>query len=102
MNTQNTMTELVNHSESMLNDARSGQWDKVARAEALRRELLNKLFSTSAVRNDIPEINHTIEQIIAINKKLEQITLAARDEARVDLLKVRESRLAVDSYVKHI
>ena len=102
MKADNPTKEIVNQSEQMLSHAREGLWSKVAKAEAFRRDLLNKLFSTSADAADIPEINKTIEQIIAINKKLEAIALAARDEASIDLQKVREGRLAVNSYVKHV
>lgn len=102
MKTANPATEIMNQSEQMLSHAREGRWSKVAKAEAFRRDLLNKLFSTSSDAADIPEINKTIEQIIAINKKLEEIALAARDEASIDLQKVREGRLAVNTYVKHI
>ncbi len=102
MNPVNPVNEIVNQSEEMLTHAREGLWSKVAKAEEFRRALLHKLFSTSSDAADIPEINKTIEQIIAINKKLEDIALAARDEASIDLQKVREGRLAVNSYVKHI
>jgi len=102
MNNSNPVYDIVGHSEDMLEHARAGKWEKVARAEAFRRKLLNKLFSTASSAADIPEINKTIEQIIAINKKLEAIALAAREETRVDLKKVREGRLAVNTYVKYI
>ncbi len=102
MSKANPTFDLVSHSEEMLDNARQGKWDKVARAESLRRQLLNRLFATDGAAADIPEINKIISQVIAINRKLEQIALEAREEAGIDLRKVREGRLAVNSYVKHV
>ncbi len=94
--------ELIGCSEKMLKHAEAGDWKSVALAEQHRRELINRLFRSPAANNGIPEINKIIQTIITINKKLEGLTIDARDKARSKIDKIKEGRLAVNSYVQHI
>jgi len=100
-NTQKHMHDLVAHSNSMLEQAKAGEWDNVTKAEQARQVLLNKLFSDKS-SNGIPEINDTIEKIISINKKLEDLAIAARDKARMEMDNIKYGRRALNSYAEHI
>jgi hypothetical protein len=94
--------DLVGYNDEMLQHAEAGDWKNVALVEEHRRKLLNKLFSNTSMVEGIPEINKTIQKIIAINKKLETLACSARDDARTELEKIKEGRLAVNSYVQHV
>lgn len=88
----------VDYSKMMLRDAKAGNWDNVIDIEVQRSELLEKLFSTSSHDNDIAEMDDKIRKIIEINKKLEVITLNARDDARSEIMSINKGRNAVKSY----
>lgn len=96
------MYDLVAHSNAMLDQAESGHWENVSKAERARRLLLNKLFADPSANAGVPEINETIEKIIAINRKLEDLAIAARDKAKLEMDKITYGRRAVNSYAKHI
>ncbi len=88
-------------SEIMLKDAQAGNWDRVFDIEAQRSELLEKLFSSENQGNSIDDMDARIREIIAINKKLEAITLQARDNAREDIASINKGRHAIDSYAQN-
>lgn len=98
----NNVQKIVDCSNEMLENAKSGKWDKVAKAEELRRSLLNKLFSNTSTSESIMEVNDTIHKIIAINKKLEVLASDAREKTRVDMKSIREGRLAVNEYTQFV
>jgi len=88
-------------SQTMLKDAKAGNWEKVFEIEIQRRDLLEKLFSSSRQENNIEDMDDKIRQIIAINKQLETITLKARDSARSDITSISKGRHAVSSYAQN-
>lgn len=99
---EKNMYDLVSHSTTMLEQAEAGQWDNVSKAEQARRQLLNKLFADPSSNTGVPEINATIEEIISINKKLEDLAIAARDKAKTEMDKITYGRRAVSNYASHI
>ncbi len=88
----------VECSEKMLRDAEAGNWENVFNIEAQRNLLLEKLFSSSNQENSVPEMDDKIRKIIAINDKLEAITLKARDWVRNDIASMSKGRHAVNVY----
>jgi hypothetical protein len=90
--------EAIECSEKMLLDAEAGNWENVFDIEAQRSVLLEKLFSSNNKENNVHDMDDKIRKIIAINKKLEAITLKSRDSTRNDLASIRKGRHAVDSY----
>ena len=96
------LDEVLTTSESMVEDAREGRWDNVARAEEKRRALLNRLFSNPVEIAGVPEINGIIEKIIFINKRLERLAIESREQTRMEMDKIRTGRKAVNSYSQHI
>ena len=85
-------------SEKMLIDAEAGNWEKVFDIEAQRSALLEKLFSSSHKENNIQDMDDKIRKIIAINKKLEAITLKARDNTGDDIASISKGKRAVNVY----
>ncbi len=88
-------------SEIMLKDAEAGNWDRVFDIEVQRSELLEKLFSSTDQENNVDEMDAKIREIIAINKKLEAITLKARDSAQDDITSINKGRHAISSYAQN-
>jgi len=88
-------------SETMLRDAEAGNWDKVFEIETRRSNLLKKLFSSPQQENNVEDIDNKIKEIIAINKKLEAITLKARDEAHNGIASINKGRRAVNLYAQN-
>ncbi len=90
--------EAIECSEKMLIDAEAGNWEKVFDIEAQRSALLEKLFSGTNKESNVQDMDDKIRKIIAINKKLEAITLKTRDSTRDDIASIRKGRHAVNSY----
>jgi len=88
----------VECSEKMLRDAEAGNWENVFNIEAQRNMLLEKLFSSNNQENSVQEMDDKIRKIIAINEKLEAITLKARDSVRNDITSMSKGRHAVNVY----
>ncbi len=95
-NTQ--LQNAVKCSEIMLKNAEAGNWDKVFDIEAQRSDLLERLFSGSKQENSVEDIDDKIRKIIDINKKLEAITLEARDNTRNDIASISKGRHAINLY----
>ena len=88
-------------SEIMLKDAEAGNWEKVFDIEAQRSALLEKLFSGADKENNVQDMDDKIRKIIAINKKLEAITMQARDNTRDELSSMNKGRHAVSLYAQN-
>ncbi len=88
-------------SKKMLLDAEAGNWEKVFDIEAQRSVLLEKLFSSTNKENNVQEMDEKIRKIIAINKKLEAITLKARDDTHKDITSISKGRQAVNLYAQN-
>lgn len=100
----NKITQLqnaVDYSQNMLTNASAGNWEEVMAIEIERNALLEKLFSTASHDNNIVEIDDKIRQIIDINKKLEVITLNARDDTRNQIMSINKGRHAVKAYAQN-
>ena len=89
---------IATYSETMLKNAEAGNWDKVIDIEVQRSELLEKLFSST---DNVDEMDDKIRKIIDINKKLETITLNARESARTEISSINKGRHAVNVYAQN-
>lgn len=96
----NQLNELLEHNHAMLEDAQTGQWDKVIEAEVLRNTLLKNLYSTTGVA-DIPGISKATGEMLSINQQLEQLATAAKNTAASDTLSINKGRNAVSAYSQH-
>lgn len=90
--------QAIECSEKMLLDAEAGNWKNVFDIEAQRSALLEKLFSSTNQENNVQDMDDKIRKIIAINKKLEAITLKARDNTRDDIASISKAKYAVNAY----
>ena len=88
-------------SETMLQNAEAGNWKKVFDIEAQRSELLERLFSGSSQDNTVQGMDEKIRKIIDINKKLEAITMQARDGAQHDITSINKGRHAINTYAQN-
>ena len=95
------LLNVVACSETMLKDAEAGNWEKVIDIEVKRSELLEQLFSSSSQDNNIEDMDDKIQQIIDINKKLESITIKARDNVRNDIAIINKGQNAVNMYAQN-
>lgn len=100
-NKNKQLQNAINCSETMLKDAEAGNWDSVIDIEVRRSELLEQLFSNPREENDIGEMDDKIRKIIDINRKLEAITLSAREDTRNDIASINKGRHAVSSYAQN-
>jgi len=92
------ISELIEHSHSMLKHAEAGEWDTVVNDEVIRRRLINAYFSEpSNIAND-PDISTVIQELLLINDKLEQLTTDARDKVKTELTSISTGRKAVNAY----
>jgi len=87
--------------EIMLKNAESGNWDRVMDIEVQRGELLEKLFSTPHKNSNIADMDEKIRKIIDMNKKLEAITINARDHSGSHIASLNNGRRAVNVYMQN-
>ena len=99
--TTTEMRELVTQSKEMLKNASTGEWDKVSKGEARRRQLLEKLFSEPVAGQDVNEVDRIIREVLVINEKLESITIAACELAKSNTGSIVSGRRAVEQYAMH-
>jgi len=95
------MQELVSASQAMLEHASTGAWEKVARGELRRQQLLNTLFSEPGENMDVKEVDRIIREVLQINNKLESITVAACEYAKSKTEALVTGKRAVNQYAMH-
>ena len=100
-NHSDSINDLIDHSHAMLRHAEAGEWDTVARDEAMRRELIDAYFSNPSNIANEPEISHAIQELLRINDRLEQLTAAARDTARAEIKNIGTGRKAISAYTEN-
>jgi hypothetical protein len=95
------LTNVIEYSETMLNEAKSGNWENVFKIEKQRSNALKELFSSPFTKDDKDDNNEKILQILNINKKLESLTTKARDDIRNQAGSINKSRHAVNMYAQN-
>lgn len=95
------LTELTKHNHSMLKNAEAGRWDKVIEAEALRRTLLEALYSSSDIQN-APGVTSATREMLLINQKLEKLAISAHKLATTDVASINKGRQAISTYEKNV
>lgn len=85
----------------MLDNAEAGEWEAVARDEAIRRELFDALFSKPSNLADEAEVRKCIDEVLQINHRLEQLAAHARDNFKAELKTIGKGRKAVHAYTEH-
>ena len=97
-NNSANISDLIEHSHSMLRHAEAGEWDTVVNDEVIRRQLINTFFSEPSNIANEPEISSAIQQLLLINDKLEKLSIDARDEAKTEVNSITSGRKAVNAY----
>ena len=92
------ISQLIEHSQSMLMHAEAGEWDTVVNEEVIRRELINAYFSEPSNIANEPEISTAIQQLLLINDKMEKLALDAREIAKAGVRSISSGRKAVNAY----
>ena len=92
------ISELIEHSHSMLRHAEDGQWDTVVNDELIRRQLINTFFSEPSNIANEPEISTAIQELLQINDKLEELTTGARDKVKTEVVSLSTGRKAIHAY----
>jgi hypothetical protein len=92
------ISELIEYSHAMLRHAEAGEWEALVKNEAIRRELINSVFSQFSNADNDPDISSAIQELLQINKRLEQVTTEARDRARGEANTISHGRKAVNAY----
>ena len=95
------LTDVIEYSETMLEEAEAGNWETVFTVERQRSQILKECFSPPFTKNDKDENNEKILQILNINKKLEAITSKARDDIRNQAGSINKGRHAVGMYAQN-
>ena len=95
------ISSLIEHSQAMLQHAEAGEWEAVARDEAVRRELIDAYFSEPSNVANEPEISSAIRELLQINDRLEQLTSNARDSVRSEVQTINTGRKAVSAYAEN-
>ena len=94
-------SDVIEYSETMLKEAKAGNWEDVFKVEKQRSHILKELFSPPFTKNDKDESNEKILQILNINKKLEALTTKARDDIRNRAGSINKGRHAVNMYAQN-
>jgi hypothetical protein len=92
------ISELIEHSHSMLRHAQAGEWETVIEDEVIRRQLINTFFSKPSNIANEPDISAAIQEMLLINDKLEQLTTDARAKAKTDVSSICKGRKAINAY----
>lgn len=92
------LSNLIQHSHSMLERAEAGDWETVIRDEIKRREMINLFFSRPSNIANEPDISTAIQELLQINDKLEKLTLEARNAVKDDIDTIGKGRKAVNAY----
>lgn len=101
-NKSKQLQNAIGYSETMLKDAKAGNWDKVIDMQAQRSELLKELFSGTSGNDNTADIDNKICKIIDLNTKLEGVVANARDNAGNDITSINKGRQAVSLYTQNI
>lgn len=92
------ISDLIEHSHSMLRHAQAGEWETVVNDEVVRRQLINSYFSEPSNIANGPDISTAIQELLLINDKLEQLTTDARDKAKTGVVSISTGRKAIHAY----
>lgn len=96
-----SINDLLVHSHTMLQHAEAGEWELVVSDEERRREMIHACFSKPSNIANEPGIGHAIQELLRINDRLEQLTMAARDRARTEIRTIGTGRKAISAYAEN-
>lgn len=84
--------------QSALEWAESGDWEKFTEAEPNRLHFLQQIDMSSIQENDADKARQLIEQLIVLNDKLKQVCEQAKQEAVEGLKSLKVGASAIKAY----
>jgi hypothetical protein len=93
---------VIEYSESMLQEAESGNWKNVFNIEEKRSELIKKIYANPSTQDERQNNNEQIMQILVLNRQIEAITYRARDKARDQAGVINKGRQVVGAYAQNV
>lgn len=84
----------------MLQSAKGGDWEDVARLEEERHHLIEQIFPLSPGAADADSCAAALRDILALDDKVAELGIKAREEARGALSKLQKGRRAAHAYQK--
>lgn len=95
------LNDVVDDTQCMLDAAAAGNWDEVFCLEEKRGKKIQTVFSLSFNNEEELQCNAMIQRIISLNKKLESLTVSARDEIAEQAGSINKGRHAVGVYAQN-
>lgn len=87
-------------SEHMHELAVQAQWERVMQHELERRTLIEAFFSDPQTMHAGERMRIAVQALLALDKKIEHLGLAAREQTRSELTQLAEGQRAIDAYSK--
>jgi hypothetical protein len=92
------ISDLLEQTRESLENARNGNWEQVISDEKSRRRMISDMFSPPLDAYEAEHYRDVIQEIFLLNHKLKQLTLDARESARVEAASISKGRHALDMY----
>jgi hypothetical protein len=92
------ISDLLVQTRASLENARNGNWEQVISDEQCRQRMISELFSQPLDAREADDYHDVIQQVLLLNRELEQFTTDARDRARQEAGSISKGRRALDMY----
>jgi hypothetical protein len=92
------ISDLLVQTRASLENARNGNWEQVISDEQRRQRMISELFSQPLDAREADDYRDVIQQVLLLNRELEQFTTDARDRARQEAGSISKGRRALDVY----
>ncbi|PCJ88932.1 MAG: hypothetical protein COA54_01515 [Thiotrichaceae bacterium] len=93
---------VIDYSQTMLQEAESGNWENVFNIEEKRSELIKKIYSNPSTTDERANNNEQILEILVLNRQIEAMTSKARDKARDQTESINKGRQVIDAYAQNM
>jgi len=100
MDRRHTWREIDAMTNSMLNHARSGEWDSVIKIEADRQNTMQVFFADNPQQQDAEWIAAGIKSIMIMDKEIMQLGKSGVQELGRQLHNIHKGKKAQQAYLK--
>ena len=95
------ISDLLDHSRVMLEHAEAGEWITVVNDEKIHRQLIDRFFSKASNLVDETELRNSLQELLQMNNRLQQLATHARDRVKAETNTISEGRKAVNAYAEN-
>jgi hypothetical protein len=95
------ISDMLDHSRVMLEHAEAGEWIAVVNAEKIRDQLIDTFFSKASNLADETELRNSLQELLQMNNRLQQLATHARDRVKAETNTISEGRKAVNAYAEN-